>query len=84
MVALVALDTFTPYKKDEVFAVTRKEANALLVKNMRENDFGPIYPVVKVRLFDEESDGHLLLKNGVLNQKEHAALEAKLRAVAAK
>jgi hypothetical protein len=81
-VVLVALETFTPYKKGEVFAVTEKEAEAVLTPNLRNNDFGPIYPGVKVRKYDPESDAHLLLKNGVLNRKEHRALSAKLRAAA--
>lgn len=79
-VSLVTTDTFTPYKKDEVFTVSRKEADQLLTPNLRENDFGPIYPVVKVRLYDEENDAWLLLKNNALNQKEREALEAKLKA----
>ncbi len=83
-VSLVALETFTPYKKDEVFTVSQEEADALLKPNLRENDFGPIYPNVKVRLYDPEGDAHLLLKNKVLNQKEHEALEAKMRAAVKK
>lgn len=82
-VTLVALETFTPYRKDEVFTVSKKEADALLRPNLRENDFGPIYPNVKVREFNPESDSHLLLKNGALNQKERAGLEAKLKAAVA-
>lgn len=83
-VTLVAVEAFSPYKKDEVFTVTAKEADMLLKPNLRENDFGPVYPNVKVRVYDEETDASLLLKNGVLNSKEHAALEAKLKAAVKK
>lgn len=83
-VTLVALESFSPYKKDDVFTVTRKEAEAVLKPNLRENDFGPIYPNVKVREFDPESDAHLLIKGGTLNQKEREALNAKLNAAVKK
>lgn len=83
-VTLVALESFSPYKKDDVFTVTRKEAEAVLKPNLRENDFGPIYPNVKVREFDPESDAHLLIKGGTLNQKERETLNAKLNAAVKK
>jgi hypothetical protein len=79
-VTLVALESFSPYKKDDVFTVSKKEASAVLSPNLRDSDFGPIYPNVKVRLYDPESDVHLLLKGGSLNQKERDTLEAKISA----
>lgn len=83
-VTLVALEAFTPYRKDEVFTVTREEADKVLKPNLRENDFGPIYPNVKVREFDPETDAHLLVKGGSLNQKERAAYDAKISAAVKK
>ncbi len=83
-VTLVAVEAFTPYRKDEVFTVTKKEADAILKPNLRENDFGPIYPNVKVREFDPETDAHLLVKGGSLNQKERASYDAKLSAAVKK
>lgn len=78
LVLLVTTDTLTPYKKGEVFGVTPEVAEKLLTKDMTMTDFGPKYPVVKVRRFDPEKDTELLLQNRTLNQREHAKLEAKL------
>lgn len=78
LVLLVAKEVFTPYKKGEVFGVTPEVAEKLLTRDMTNTDFGPKYPVVKVRRFDPEKDTELLLRNGTLNQREHAKLEAKL------
>lgn len=78
LVLLVATDTFTPYKKGEVFGVTPDVAEKLLTRDMTNNDFGPKYPVVKCRRFDPEKDMELILQNRTLNQREHEKLEAKL------
>jgi len=77
-VTLVAKEIITPYKKGEVFTVTKPQADMLLTRNMAENDFGPINPVVKVRLYDPEKDEQLLLDNHVLNAIEHKKLQNKL------
>lgn len=78
MVTLVATDTLTPYRKGEVFTVTKEQADRLKTRNMVENDFGPINPVVKVRDFDDAKDEQLLLDNRVLNGVEHRKLYEKL------
>ncbi len=77
-VTLVAVDTFPPYRKGEVFTVDKKVAEVLLSGSTRQNDFGPVYPQVKVREYDPETDEHLLLQNGTLNQKDAARLREKL------
>lgn len=78
LVLLVAKETFTPYKKGEVFGVTPEVAEKLLTRDMTMTDFGPKYPVVKCRRFDPKQDMELLLQNGTLNQREHEKLVAKL------
>ena len=77
-VTLVTTDTLTPYKKGEVFTTTKSMANKLLTIDNSENAFGPRNPEIKVRLYNEKKDKDLLLKNRVLNQKEHAKLEEEI------
>lgn len=77
-VVLVALEAFSPYKKGDVFTVTRKEADLVLNADpRRENEFGPVYPRNKVREFEPERDEYLLKEGGFLNQKEIAVADAK-------
>jgi len=70
LVLLVAMETITPYKKGEVFGVSPETAEKLLTRDMTMTDFGPKYPVVKVRRYIPEQDEELLLQNHTLNQKE--------------
>jgi hypothetical protein len=79
LVMLVTTDIFTPYKKDEVFAVNKETAERLLKPSMERTDFGPRYPKVKVRLFDKDRDQELLLDNGYLTEEAHKELLQKIR-----
>lgn len=84
LVLLVATDTITPYKKGEVFGVSPEMAEKLLTKDLSPTDFGPKYPVVKVRRYIPEQDEELLIQNKTLNQKEHQKLFEKLHPAAKK
>lgn len=83
-VLLVATDIITPFKKGEVFGVSPEQAEKLLTRDSTLTDFGPKYPVVKVRRYIPEQDEELLLQNRTLNQKEHQKLFEKLHPAAKK
>lgn len=78
LVALVTMKILTPYRINEVFCETPENAEKLLHPNMTKGDFGPIYPEVKVRRFNPDSDMPLLLSNRSLNKKDHDVLMKKL------
>ncbi len=79
LVALVTNEVFTPYKAGEVFCVPEEDAQKLLREDKTRNEYGVArYPKVKVRLFNPEIDGDLLLKNGSLNMEDHNLLLNKL------
>lgn len=78
-VRLVSKEILTPYKREEVFSVSKEDAEKLLKADRSLTDFGPKYPVVKARPFDaKKGDEQLLLDNKYLNQEEHDLLQEKL------
>lgn len=82
-VTLVATETLTPYRAGEIFTLPKDQAEMVLHKNTGSNDFHEqIYPKVKARLLDPDSvdDQKLILKNKVLNQKDHEKLVKELLA----
>lgn len=78
MVTLVATDTLTPYRKGDVFTVTKAQADMLKTRDLSATDFGHKNETVRVRDYDPEKDEQLLLDNRVLNQVEHRKLHEKL------